>query len=184
MNNQNIPLEMPANPVKFYDIYAPVALDKPYSWWLICAVAALCLIAMLLLLFFYKKRKKAVAPAAPYWKTILQQLETLAPLQQQNAPLYIEKIHSLLRHYLESRFELRPTKQTTEEFFHCEELLKNKEIKQFQQELRLLFDQADLIKFAQLTPTKEQLQQMEQSIRLFIEQSAPQSTPAGKKEAP
>ncbi len=169
MSQQDMTLE----PVKFYDIYAPLPLEEPLSLWLIAGLAVLCgLIIILLILFFLRKKKKKISP---YWQTTLQKIEALAPLQQQNPPLYIEEINNLLRSYIETRFDLRPTKQTTNEFFHSRNLLENKEIQHFQQELRHLFDQADMIKFARLSPTKKQLVQMEKSISFFVQQTIPQT---------
>ncbi len=177
MNKQNMALE----PVKFYDIYAPLPLEEPLSLWLIAGIAALCGVIILLILFFLRKKKKKISP---YWQTTLQKIEALSPLQQQNPPLYIEEINNLLRSYIETRFDLYPTKQTTNEFFHSKKLLENKEIQQFQQELRHLFDQADMIKFAHLSPTKEQLAQMEESISLFVRQTIPQTRENNKTRRP
>ncbi len=167
MSEQNLTRQS----AELYDIYAPIPIDAPSSTLFITGGAVLCAIIILTLIFLFIRRKKETN--RPYWQKTLQQIDTLRPLQNSESPLYIEKIDTLLRHYIANRFALHSTSQTTSEFFHSKELQNNSELQGFHKELRSLFDQADMIKFAHLPPTREQLTEIEDAVRLFIRQTAP-----------
>ncbi len=167
MNNQSISQQ----PTALYDIYDPIQINDPsHSLLLISGITAVCLAILILFFFLIRKRKKA---ALPYWENTLKQIEELQPLQEKDPALYIEKTHSLLRSYIEIRFTLQPTRQTTSEFFQSKELLKNKTLKNFHNELHDLFDQVDMMKFAHMPPAQNQLMQMKKTICSFIQQTIP-----------
>ncbi len=178
MNSQNLT----RNPSELYDIYAPIPAGDTFSPLFFAGGAILCGIVILTLFFLFMRRKKEAT--LPYWEETLQKIDLLRPLQDRESSLYTEKMDGILRHYLETRFNLRPASQTTSEFFHSEALLNSGELRGFRQQLRSLFDQADMIKFAHLPPTREQLMQMEKAICLFVRQTAPPTTGNPQKGGP
>jgi len=83
---------------------------------------------------------------------------------------FYERISSILRHYVEHRFDLRAPERTTEEFLselqHADVL--GTEDKEY---LAEFLQHCDLVKFAKHRPTSEQIQKTFDLVKQFIEKT-------------
>jgi hypothetical protein len=83
---------------------------------------------------------------------------------------FYERISSILRHYIEHRFDLRAPERTTEEFLAE---LKYTDVLSVsdKESLEEFLTHCDLVKFAKHTPTTEQIQQTFDLVKEFIEKT-------------
>jgi hypothetical protein len=83
---------------------------------------------------------------------------------------FYERISSILRHYIEHRFELRAPERTTEEFLvelkYADALSAGEK-----EHLEEFLTHCDLVKFARHSPTTEQIQRTFDLVRDFIEKT-------------
>ena len=83
---------------------------------------------------------------------------------------FYEQISSILRHYIEHRFDLRAPERTTEEFLA--ELQYTDVLSEPDKEsLEEFLNHCDLVKFAKHRPTTEQIQQTFDLVKEFIEKT-------------
>lgn len=83
---------------------------------------------------------------------------------------FYERISSILRHYIEHRFDLRAPERTTEEFLaelQYTDVLSDKD----KESLGKFLTHCDLVKFAKHNPTTEQIQQTFDLVKDFIEKT-------------
>jgi hypothetical protein len=153
-----------------HDIYGPVTIPEPLFSSLEIIVIILCAAAALVALFYLYRhlhRHKAV----PLQEEYLRRFEALRPLRKKSSVRWVEEANNLLRSYIERRFSLRSTRQTTSEFLHSLELEKLSPLQKVQTELRRCLEQADLAKFARYQPQEEELNEMEKAILVLIKDS-------------
>jgi hypothetical protein len=83
---------------------------------------------------------------------------------------FYERISSILRHYIEHRFDLRAPERTTEEFLAE---LKYTEVLSVsdKESLEEFLTHCDLVKFAKHSPATEQIQQTFDLVKDFIEKT-------------
>jgi len=83
---------------------------------------------------------------------------------------FYERISSILRHYIEHRFDLRAPERTTEEFLAE---LKYTDVLSVsdKESLEEFLTHCDLVKFAKHSPTTEQIQQAFDLVKEFIEKT-------------
>jgi Domain of unknown function (DUF4381) len=162
------------------DIHGPLPTSE-YPPYLIEAVIALLVILLLALLFFLmKRRKKPLPPPVPPWETALRELEEARQLiRDGQSLLYMELAGQILRRYIELRFAIRSTRQTTREFFAGLKGSGGTPLVDYQTELRACLEQADMAKFAHLIPDNQHLEQMEAAVRTFITRTRPETLPPG-----
>jgi hypothetical protein len=155
------------------DIKGPVALPDN-SRYLLIAVAILAAIIIAGLIFWYlKKRSRPQAPPLPPDAVALAELEKAKILMTPEQSLvYADRISTILRQYIEARFQIHSTRQTTREFF---ERLKDGttiaevDIKNHAGDLQRCLEQCDIAKFAHGTPNSNDMMQMDGAARTFIE---------------
>lgn len=83
---------------------------------------------------------------------------------------FYERISSILRHYIEHRFDLRAPERTTEEFLaelKYTDVLSGSD----KRSLEEFLTHCDLVKFAKHSPTTEQIQQTFNLVKEFIERT-------------
>lgn len=83
---------------------------------------------------------------------------------------FYERISSILRHYIEHRFDLRAPERTTEEFLaeiQYADVLSEPD----KESLGKFLTHCDLVKFAKHSPTTEQIQQTFDLVKEFIEKT-------------
>ena len=153
------------------DIKGPVPLSDLPAY-LIPALAGLGLcLAAVLLFFFLKRRKGPKMVASPPDVIALTDLDRARGLMER--PLvYAERVSAILRQYIEARFQIRSTRQTTREFFarlQDSTTIAEVDIKNRKGDLQECMEQCDIAKFAHGTPNKEGMTGMDQAVRNFIE---------------
>ncbi len=153
-----------------HDIYGPVTLPEPLLSPLEIIVIILCAAAALATLFYLYRRLHR-HKTVPLQEEYLRRFEALRPLREKSTVRWVEEANNLLRSYIERRFSLRSTRQTTSEFLHSLELEKLSPLQEVQTELRRCLEQADLAKFARYQPKEEELNEMEKAVLVLIKGS-------------
>jgi hypothetical protein len=83
---------------------------------------------------------------------------------------FYERISSILRHYIEHRFDLRAPERTTEEFL-AELQYTDVLAVSYKKSLEEFLTHCDLVKFAKHSPTTEQIQRTFDLVKEFIEKT-------------
>ena len=153
-----------------HDIREPVPLpDSPdFLFWFLIALALLIMAG--LFLYIWKRRKKEPPPPLAH-EIALAELDKLRSLKNEaQALLYADQLAELLRRYLEARFQIPSTRQTTREFLLDlgRKSPPGNNLAQHHNQLRNCLEQCDLSKFAHFTPGRQGLESMEQGVRDFI----------------
>ena len=159
------------------DIHGPVPITGQPPYWAIGGTIAVVL-AILAALYFYLKKKRQPAPPVPLsaWETALAELAAVKELQSQ-ALLYMEKASEILRRYIESRFAIRSTRQTTREFLAgLSHTGQHNPLAPYRPELQACLEQADMAKFARLVPDSAIVAQMERAVTDFVKKTEPPAT--------
>ncbi len=162
----------PAVPTNLHDIYGPVPLPDPVPY---LQYGLLLLAAVLLLLalywWFVKREKPGPPPIPPAITARDQLLRAREMMNSEQALSYMERVSDILRRYLEVRFSLRTTRQTTRELFvsltgsvQPEHLA----LTGLNTELKSCLELCDLAKFAHKAGTVTLLQEMEDTVLHII----------------
>lgn len=158
------------------DIHGPVSIAGQPPYWAIGGAVAV--LAILAALYFYLKkwRKPAPTPLPSPWETALAELAAAKELQNKGL-LYMEKASEILRRYIESRFAIRSTRQTTREFLAgLNHTGQHNPLAPYRPELQACLEQADMAKFARLVPDSGVLAQMERAVTEFVKKTEPPAT--------
>lgn len=157
-----------------FDIYGPVPVREPVP---LMAITITILVAILLLaagILLKKRRTKSSVAAVAPWDLALTELAEAKVLRNPGSALeYMERTSQILRTYIESRFSIKSTRQTTREFLHTSDLTEKPELQQFRNELQNCLEQADMAKFAHQVPEEKQLIGMEDSVTDFVMKTKP-----------
>ena len=157
------------------DIYGPLTLPYTSIWFYLFMGVVLVVSLAVLLFFLFRKRKTAPAAPVPVHEQALAELDRANHYIDQDQSLrYAEKVSEILRWYLEKRFDLHSTRQTTREFFAS---LAN--LPQQQQKLLLphhtslqnCLEQCDLAKYAHKTTGQRSMKQLKTGVVRFIEET-------------
>ncbi len=152
------------------DIRGPIELPKEVNYLLF--IIALCLLLLLAaLIFFYLKRKKNNLPVQDPGELALSQLKDARDLLTEgNGRIYSDRVSEILRHYIEKKFRIHSTRQTTSEFLrYCSQNIQYREkLKEHTNELKECLESCDMAKFAHDFPTLETMKRMESSVKDFV----------------
>lgn len=146
---------------------------RPWYRYLPLAGAILLGVALLALLVAVCLRRVRTAISLPPHERALRELEVLAatPGAGHSPDWYHTQISSVVRRYLEERFSMPASRQTTEEFF--EGVRRGEHLNAEQQDLlRDLLARCDLAKFTGLPPSPEECAETVALARAFIMQTA------------
>lgn len=175
----------PSQPEKLRDIHGPVPIVEPPPYLLLAGIFVLVLLLAALFYWWWKKREKPAAPPIPPWeKALLDLADARRFLNPERGLQYMDRASQILRRYIESRFAIKSTRQTTREFLHS--LTgegENIALKQHKTELRACLEQADMAKFAHHIPGLSNLEKMEEAVTSFIKTTEPIATDP-KSEGP
>ncbi|MCK9173711.1 MAG: hypothetical protein M0O96_00335 [Desulforhopalus sp.] len=156
-----------------HDIHGPIVIPDTLFSSLEIIVIVLCAAATIAALFYLYRRLHR-HKAATLQEEYLRRFEALRPLRKGSNIRWVEEANNLLRSYIERRFSLHTTRQTTGEFLRSPELETLSPLQDVQTELRRCLEQADLAKFARYQPKEEELDEMEKAIRILIKHSRPE----------
>ncbi|MCB1098901.1 MAG: hypothetical protein KDN22_25230 [Verrucomicrobiae bacterium] len=158
-----------------HEIAPPVSLEKPGIAGLGAkiggGIAALALIAGAAIWLVRRKKKEVFTPLpVPAHELAFQQLEQLVAddlPRKGEIKMFYQRISDILRRYIENRFGLHAPEQTTEEFLA--ELRSSPKLPPvYQVSLREFLQHCDLVKFADHSPTTEDIQRTFDSCKHFI----------------
>jgi hypothetical protein len=160
------------------DIAPPEQLPEPPTWprWPFVLLAAL-VVGIGVGVVFVRRARNRPAPSPielPPRDWALQELSRLET-QLPSGPGQVERYHTLLadviRHYLERRFGIHASEQTSAEFLHA--LAETGQLPPPQQdELRAFFERCDLAKYARADYSPEECRLAVELARTFVEQTA------------
>lgn len=163
-----------------HDIYGPIAVPEPFTWVYYLAAVLIFLALVSVLFFLYKKRKPQPAVETPIHETALSELEKARKYIDQNLSLkYAQKVSSILRNYLEVRFAILSTRQTTSEFLDSFEHISDTSktlLQPYRTSLQTCLEQCDLAKYAHKTTQRKTMEQLEETIRTFIHETTPKES--------
>lgn len=156
---------------------------EPHAWWedwptlmIVAGVSLLGIAAGAGLAIKLANRKKpptAVPGPSPH-RWALQELARIeaSPLAQRgNFEAYHTQLSNVIRRYIEQRFQLAATKQTTPEFLAKMRSAACLATDQ-QALLRDFLERCDLVKFGGVTPTLQQSVELATAARRFVQQTA------------
>ena len=148
----------------------PVPVTQTLWWrWALCGLLVPALIVFLRL----RLRSRPLLPPSPH-EVALRQLEELTRLPLRTTPEvqhYHARLSDVLRQYLEQRFELPATRQTTPEIFAA--MGANSRVPAEPQALlNDILARCDLAKFARVVPSAEECQRVVSLARQFVERTA------------
>jgi hypothetical protein len=156
------------------DIYGPVPITEPPPYLLIAGGVCLLLSAALLYWFLRKKGAKTPPPIPPWERALLDLAEAKRLLSPERGLLYMDRVSQILRSYIESRFAIQSTRQTTREFLAgLTGVGNNSPLQTYKTELKDCLEQADMAKFAHHLPQLGNLEQMEVAVTTFIQTTVP-----------
>jgi hypothetical protein len=176
-----------ALPQSLHDIYGPVLLPDPVPYLLYGSIALVMLALLLSAYWWFYKRPKPAAPPIPPGIMARDELMRARELMNPEQTLhYMERVSDILRRYLESRFHLYTTRQTTREFFQSltTRIHENDALSGCSLELKNCLERCDMAKFAHQPSSIDHLQEMENSVLSFVnqtEQPAQSDTPGEDK---
>lgn len=151
----------------------PIKEQPPYL--LIAGVILLLLLLMALAYWYFKKKAKPAPPPVPPWeKALLELADAKMLLNPERGLLYMDRVSQILRSYIESRFAIQSTRQTTREFLQgLTGVDDSSPLQTFKTDLQECLEQADMAKFAHHLPKLENLEQMELAVTSFIKRTEP-----------
>lgn len=179
------------NKEDIHDIYGPLPLPEPTNWWIIAGAALGAVIVVVLVFLLLKKRspRRAAVTIAPHTKALAELAEARQYMEQGQSLDYAAQVSMIVRQYIEQRFSLPTTRQTTREFFNSlQALLEDgsasapantgahlEPYRECREALRHCLEQCDLAKYAHKPADSDEMAHIEENVRLFIE-----STSAGE----
>lgn len=148
---------------------------KPLPAWLpwLCVLAAIVLLALVALavILYRRKHAKRTAPLPTPYQVATAALQALLAEglpEKGEAKLFHQRLSSILREYLEARFDVSAPRLTTEEFM----ALLTKTPALVQEHRRLLqefLNACDMVKFAGVSSGQTEMAALATSCRTFLE---------------
>ncbi|MCP4342153.1 MAG: DUF4381 domain-containing protein [Desulfobulbaceae bacterium] len=179
--NQTISSE----PGQLHDIHGPVLLTERPPYLLIAGALFFVLLLAAAIFWFLKKRTKPTPPPIPPWeKALLELADAKRLLNPERGLQYMDRVSQILRRYIESRFTIQSTRQTTREFLQgLAGIGGNSPLQTYKTELRGCLEQADMAKFAHHIPEIKNLEMMEDAVTTFIKKTEPTEPQKPKKQS-
>jgi hypothetical protein len=161
------------------DIRGPKFILPP---WLVPAViAGVVLLALGALgLWRWLRRRRRPRALLPF-EIALQRLEEMRALMQpEDAREFSIAVSDVVRRYIEERFGVTATHRTTEEFLH--DLLESSHapLARHRALLSEFLQQCDLVKFAGMSLTLQNMESLHHSARAFVLETAQPDQPSGR----
>lgn len=155
------------------DIHPPLPLPEDPNYLLLAAGVLGLLLLTALLVWFFRWRKKAVTLPGAHETALAELGRARRRMNAEQALLYAQEVSDILRRYIEKRFHIQTTRQTTKEFFsYLTGSFGGRQITFSEKHRTILqecLDRCDMAKFARCTPNPNDMEKMETAIREFIE---------------
>jgi hypothetical protein len=153
--------------------------------WLVPALMAAGVLLVGASYLVWRHRRRPTRPLLPY-EIALQRIDAArAVMQPASAREFTTEVSDIIRGYIEQRFSVIATRRTTEEFLR--DLLEptNTSLARYQAQLGEFLNRCDLVKFAALSPTLNDMESLHQSARAFVlDTAAPEEViPAAESHA-
>lgn len=176
---------IPSQTEQLHDIHGPVLLTEQPPYLLIAGSILFVLLLAATIFWFLKKRTKATPPPVPPWeKALLDLADAKRLLNPERGLQYMDRASQILRRYIESRFAIQSTRQTTREFLQgLAGIGGNSPLQAHKRELRGCLEQADMAKFAHHIPEVKNLEMMEEAVTTFIKRTEPTEPQKPKKQS-
>jgi hypothetical protein len=157
------------------DIYGPVPTTERPPYLFIAGIILFVLLAAAAITWFLKKRTTPAPPPVPPWeKALLELADARKWLSPERALAYMDRVSQILRTYIESRFAIQSTRQTTREFLqNLTTVGTASPLQAHKSALQACLEQADMAKFAHHVPEIENLEKMEEAVTTFIKRTEP-----------
>lgn len=168
------------------DIHGPLPIPEyPYRALLLLVAAVLLLVLLGCIYIFWKRRRSMPAVRISAAQKAMAELDdTRAFMNTEQALFYMEKVSDILRRYIEGRFSIPCTRKTSSEFMQMLHARGSAEINQlqlFSSELKNCLEMCDMAKFSGRRPIHEEMVQVDQAIRIFIEKTDEQPKTSGER---
>ncbi|MBF0486284.1 MAG: hypothetical protein HQL16_07215 [Candidatus Omnitrophica bacterium] len=157
------------------DVHAPVAIPGEWLWlWILLSIALLA--GIMAGTFFFLKRKKPlpeqvfVKPPSALALAALAELESSGMISKGLVKEYYVALTSIVRTYIEARFEIRAPEMTTEEFLERARS-SEKMTEAHKGFLRDFLNVSDMVKFARAIPQMEEMKSALLLARRFVEET-------------
>jgi hypothetical protein len=164
------------------DIVGPQELPRSplhRVWWALAAVLPLAALGTWLWRR-YGRRARELPPPRPAHEIAYEEMRGLVARDLPGQGLvkeFYQELSGILRRYIENRFQLHAPERTTEEFL--DELRRDATLAPpHKQLLEVFLTHCDLVKFAEVVPSPEQIQETFDRCKAFIEQTRADLAPA------
>lgn len=176
---------IPSVPEQLHDIHGPVLLTERPPYLFIAGSLFFAFLLAAAIFWFLKSRTKATPPPVPPWeKALLDMADAKRLLNPERGLQYMDRVSQILRRYIESRFTIQSTRQTTREFLRgLTGIGGNSPLQTYKTELRGCLEQADMAKFAHHIPKIENLEMMEDAVTTFIKKTEPTEPQKTRKQS-
>ncbi len=154
-----------------HDVAAPVAF--PFAWWKAAVIAACVAAAAGAFVFLWRHRRirEKLIPRLPAHEIAYRKLEKLLARGLIEQKLYREftaEVADILRQYVEDRFAMKAPERTTEEFL-LEAGMGLPVDREHKEVLKQFLVHCDLVKFAALEPSADDVKRTFETCKEFIE---------------
>jgi len=173
----------PQEAVTLHDIRGPVELPDSSRTllWLLIGLAVMIIAG--LLLYFWKRRRKGEKPPSPHDVALAELARLRSMMNPEQALLYAAQLAEVLRRYVEARFQIHSTRQTTREFFLglAGNLQAGNSLDEHHDRLKECLEQCDMAKFAHCIPDQSEMEAMGGAVGSFIKATAQAVDEKGKR---
>ncbi|BHH85665.1 hypothetical protein [Desulforhopalus sp. 52FAK] len=158
-----------------YDVYGvvPTRAPVPYLYIGLGILLALLVSALIYWLYKRKKRPRAVPVILPWERALTDLTEARSLFGMGQGRAYMDRVSQILRCYVEDRFAIKSTRQTTREFLRSLKNTNDSEISNYKMELQNCLEQADMAKFAHKVQDEQNLNIMETAVATFVHATSP-----------
>lgn len=172
-----------AEPMKMYDIYGVVPIKTPLPYGSIGIAILIALLLAALIYWLYKRTKRPLPVSViPPWDRALTELKDARTLFTKGQGRdYMARASQILRQYVEERFAIKTTRQTTREFLGSLKHSNDSAMSSYKNELQQCLEQADMAKFAHKSHDEESLAVMEQAVSTFVHATKPPESGEAEK---
>lgn len=159
------------NPEQLRDIHPPLLLPEAPDYTMLIAGILVFFLFLAVVVWFFRFRKKEVFLPSAH-ETALADLQSARKLMSaERAKEYAAEVSTILRCYIEQRFRIKTSRQTTKEFFTSLMVFPKQTTELFATHTKNLhecLEQCDLAKFARCSPGRNSMEKMETAVQDFI----------------